>query len=496
MLEPDQLKLTTNQNKTLERLADALKSEKVVCLTGPYRSGKRLIVNQYLTRYCPSDCKILILDIEQLIPDDTMTIFELRRNLKNIIKQSDQYDLIYLKDFERALKITTNYRFKLSVDSINIWLDFLNSLKTKTILTCGVSNGRSLISVNIWMIELKVTEEDRIDLINYYTAITEEDQQRAICYSKGNMLEDIYIGISRANRLFSKEPTINWSQHYINVLMLMETAYIDPSKVVKPEQHIDMVGLEEAIKIIEDDVIRPIELDHPLIPICRGVLFYGAPGTGKTTICRWLTHRLKGKVFNVDPDGDESFVGCLKKVIERAAANAPAVIIIDEIEMNDHNKRAILTCMDGLTCFDQQRITIIATTMDISQICESYVRGRRFERVIRFEYPTIETIKLILESRFQAAVDGLKDKHPIIAAKLNDCLKPRNITSMAMLVNGQSPATIHYTIDVVIRKASTDKGTEHYDAIGVFTEIAKDVKEIRDQTCRVDIKGGDHNLYS
>jgi AAA+ superfamily predicted ATPase len=493
-----QVILTTNQNKTLTKLARAIDNETVVCLTGPYGSGKRLIVDHYLERVS-KDKEVLTLDINQLIPNGTISIFELRNNLGRISALTKEYDLVYIKDFERALKITTNYRFRLSVDSINIWLDFLNGLTTKTILTCGVSNGRSLISANIWMVEFKVVEQDRIDLINHYTKLNKEDYNKAISYSKGNILEDIYIGIKRANQLYAEEPEIEWSQHYINVLMLMETAYIDPSKVVKPEQNIDMVGLEEAVKIIENEVIKPIELNNPLIPTCRGVLFYGAPGTGKTTICRWLTHRLKGKVFNVDPEDGESFASSLKKVIDRASINTPAVIIIDEIDMNDRNKRAILTCMDGLTCFDQQRITIIATTMDISQICESYIRGKRFERVIKFEYPTIETIKLILTSRFQTAIDGLKDKHPNISERLTRCIEPRNINTMAMLINGQSPATIHYCVDVVIRKSSVfNDDKDEYDPIDTFNQIAKEVKEIRDQTCRVIINDGEgeRNLYS
>lgn len=487
------LKLTFNQNKTLANLAKALQDETVVCLTGPYWSGKKLIVEHYINSI--NDKKVLTVDIDQLIPVNVTNIFELKNNLNNISLLSTEYDLVYIKDFERALKITTNYRFILSVDSINIWVDFLENLKIKTILTCGVSNGRSLISENIWMVELKVTEEDRINLIDNMVKIEEAERHRVICFSKGNSLGEIYIGLKRANRLFSYDPTISYSEHYINVLMLMETAYVDRSKVIKPTKDIDMVGLEYAVKIFEEDIIHPIELNNPLIPICRGVLLYGSPGTGKTTLCRWLTHRLKGKVFAVEPNDGEAFNTCLKRVIERASSNAPAVIIIDEIEMTERNKRAILTCMDGLTCYDQQRITIVATTMDISQICESYIRGHRFERCIKFEYPSIETIKSIIESRFTAVIEGMKDTHPKISNNLLECIKERNIMTMAMSVNGHSPATIHYVIDVVVRRATVD---DNYDPIETFLNIAKDVKEIRDQTCRVIVNDhqSNQNLYS
>lgn len=345
------------------------------------------------------------------------------------------------------------------------------------------------------MVEVKIKDEDRVELINKYTDLNEVETNKVISYSKGNSLKEIYIGIKRANRLYQSDPTIDWCTHYINVLMLMETACVDLNKIVEPELQFDMVGLESIVEIIENDVIKPIELNNPLIPICRGIFLYGPPGTGKTTICRWITHRLKGKVFNAEIDGSESLGECLKRTITRAAANAPAVVIVDEIDTNDRNKRSILTCMDGLTCLDRQRITIIATTMDISQICESYIRGKRFERCIKFDYPTIEVIKTIIKSRFTSVIEGLKDTHLHIADKLSTCLKDRNISLMASSVSNQSPATIHYVIDVIIRQACVEN--KDFDPINLFQKIAKENDDVIKQTCRATSSGNiDGNLYS
>ena len=481
--------LTTNQLKALKELEEAVANETVVCLTGPYDSGKRLIIEQFLI-----DKTCLVLDIRNLVPNDTNDIYNLRRNLDKLIILIEDQPLVYLKDFERALKITSNYRFRLSVDVSNMWIDFLNEIRTKTILTCGISNGRSLISDNIWMVELKIDENDRREIINRFVEHSSDERDKVVSYSKGNTLKEIDVGIKRANKLYLKE-NIEWSQAFLNVLMMMETCCINPDKVIKPEKETDMVGLEDVIKVIENDVIKPIELNDKLIPICRGILLYGPPGTGKTTVCRWLTHRLKGKVFMVEPSEDESFNACLKRVIDRASANAPAVVIIDEIEMvSKINKRSILTCLDGLDCLERQRITVVATTMEINNICESYIRGKRFERCIKFTYPSIDEIRLIIRTRLTIASTGLKDKFPIISSRISKYLNEQDILTMARSVNGQSQATIHYVIDVMIRQASISDD----NLIKIFIDTTKEICLHIEQTNQIEAgpKISNENLYT
>jgi len=493
------MSLTYNQSKVFELLKTFIKTEKIICIAGQYRCGKKHVVNEYIKSI--PDTKVLIANIDILFPNGTFDLFSLRENLKFLNNLSKEYDLFYLKDFERAVQLTSSFRFKFGIDSINIWIKFLDQLTIKTILTSSVSNARSLINENIWMIELKITDEDRQFIINTYANPNDSEQiKKAISYSKGNYLYDTYIATIRSNKLYaysredhnfdkknySREDhnqKITWSEHYKEILSLMETFSLNVDKVVKPDENIHMIGLDHIIKIIECNVIIPIELNHPLIPICKGILLHGPPGTGKTTICRWLTHRLKGRVYQVEPDSDETFASCLKKTLDKASKNTPSVVMIDEINTKSNDKRSILTMLDGFTCYDRRNITIIATTMQISEMNESCIRGGRFERCISFDYPTLNIIKQIIERRFTIAIDGIKEMYPEISKSLSSCIIKTNINNMAISVNSCSPATIHFVIDETIRSAATPE--ENYNSVANFLKIAKEVKDNRSKSQQI-----------
>lgn len=72
---------------------------------------------------------------------------------------------------------------------------------------------------------------------------------------------------------------------------------------VEPVDLADFPGLESIKEELERNVLFPLENPDQakkfgLTPK-RGVLLHGQPGTGKTTVGRWLANRLKGKFFLV-----------------------------------------------------------------------------------------------------------------------------------------------------------------------------------------------------
>merc|ERR1711972_950442 len=83
----------------------------------------------------------------------------------------------------------------------------------------------------------------------------------------------------------------------------------------------------------------------------RGVLVHGKPGTGKTTVGRWLAHRLKGKFFLV---GEMMLQADIIKVFAAAKAAAPAVVFIDDADIviggcrGSDVFRFLLSTMDGI----------------------------------------------------------------------------------------------------------------------------------------------------
>merc|ERR1712085_183251 len=91
------------------------------------------------------------------------------------------------------------------------------------------------------------------------------------------------------------------------------------------------MGVKEQL---EKHVLFPMEDSETAselgLKMKRGVIIHGPPGTGKTTVGRWLAHRLKGKFFLVR----EMMVHAdIIKVFAAAKAAAPAVVFIDDADI-------------------------------------------------------------------------------------------------------------------------------------------------------------------
>jgi ATP-dependent 26S proteasome regulatory subunit len=96
-------------------------------------------------------------------------------------------------------------------------------------------------------------------------------------------------------------------------------------------------GVDDVVRSLETYVALPLENDSLSetlgLRAKRGVLLYGPPGSGKTTVGRALAHRLKGKFLMIDGTfiaGSRDFYERVDHVFETAKENAPAVIFVDD----------------------------------------------------------------------------------------------------------------------------------------------------------------------
>ena len=178
----------------------------------------------------------------------------------------------------------------------------------------------------------------------------------------------------------------------------------------------DVAGQDEA----KDQLMEIVDfLHHPgkyalmgaRLP--KGALLVGPPGTGKTLIARAVAGEAKVPFFAISgSEFVQMFVGMgaakVRDLFNQAAAKAPCIIFIDEIDAigksrdaamgndeRDQTLNQLLTEMDG---FDATKgVVILAATNRPESLDKALLRPGRFDRRIQMELPDLEGRKAILK---------------------------------------------------------------------------------------------------
>ncbi len=168
----------------------------------------------------------------------------------------------------------------------------------------------------------------------------------------------------------------------------------------------DVGGLKDTIQKVREMIELPLR--HPEIferlgiDPPKGILLYGAPGTGKTLLAKAVANESDANFFYVGgPEIISKYVGeseeRLRKLFADAQENAPSIIFIDEIDaiapkreevMGEVEKRMVsqlLTIMDGLKA--RGEVIVIGATNRPDSIDQALRRPGRFDREIEIGVP-------------------------------------------------------------------------------------------------------------
>lgn len=179
--------------------------------------------------------------------------------------------------------------------------------------------------------------------------------------------------------------------------------------------------------------------------VSKGVILEGPPGTGKTLMAKAVATEIGGNfIAAAGSQFVELYVGMgakrVREMFEKARANAPCVVFIDEIDAFakkrggaqshselDQTVNEFLAQMDGFK--DNTGVLFIAATNRLSDLDEAFVRAGRFDRKVRVDLPSLKGRKEIFDL-YVSKVDSMKDIDTSILAKMTTYFSGADIANL------------------------------------------------------------------
>ncbi len=173
---------------------------------------------------------------------------------------------------------------------------------------------------------------------------------------------------------------------------------------------VDVAGADEAVEElqeIKEFLQEPAKFQAVGAKIPKGVLLYGAPGTGKTLLARAVAGEAGVPFFSISgSDFVEMFVGVgasrVRELFEQAKANSPAIIFVDEIDAvgrhrgagigggNDEREQTLNQLLVEMDGFDvKTNVILIAATNRPDVLDPALLRPGRFDRQISVDAPDL-----------------------------------------------------------------------------------------------------------
>ena len=407
--------LTRGQDSTVGRAVRALNAATILVIVGPSQSGRSLIGAHIAQRLGGS-----IVELDQIV-FAARTNEELRADeaIGNLVRRKlDSEKLVVLDDLDTYINMATREGRG----------DLFRELVLPSIIDHATISGKKLVFVMSQSTDWGTMEAvfgSKAVIIHVPDLNAEDYEAIAENVLSGRDLTSVSF-----KQIHQAAPSLTAGQIDLTCKLLPKAGDLTTNDLIACLErwiigsNLDihevekltfeqLPGSEHIADALETHLIVPLEnpsLTEKLgLKAKRGILLFGPPGTGKTSIGRALAHRMKGRFFLIDgtfvTEPPHGFMGAVKRIVDEAKANAPAVIFIDDadllfqIEHIGGLTRYLLTLLDGLESKSAQKICVIMTAMDVRKIPAALLRSGRVDLWLETKAPDLPTrIKMLEQS--------------------------------------------------------------------------------------------------